>query len=121
MEIIADVTVTKTLKIWSVKGKVTIAKCLLTGRFVKRVLAQNVLSIVNAIEKGCNETYVIDSKDELKSIENFYDDKYDSTDDETYFELSKLYRKIYDTVANEFNDLLLKAREYFGLVKLRDL
>ena len=34
------------MKIWSVEGKVTIAKCVKTGRFVKRTLAQKALNNV---------------------------------------------------------------------------
>ena len=39
----AKVTATQGLKIWHVNGKVTIAKCVKTGRFVKRALAQKAL------------------------------------------------------------------------------
>ena len=37
------VTVVRGMKIWSVEGKVTIAKCVKTGRFVKRAVAQKAL------------------------------------------------------------------------------
>ena len=38
------VTVVQGMKIWSVDGKVTIAKCAKTGRFVKRAVAQKALN-----------------------------------------------------------------------------
>ena len=38
------VAVIQGMKVWSVDGKVTIAKCAKSGRFVKRAVAQKVLN-----------------------------------------------------------------------------
>lgn len=76
MEIIKS----KTLKIWLVGGKVTIAKCLKTGKFVSHIVAKAVLSAIRAIK----ESKVVNKylwwslqniRNDVKSIADYYADR----------------------------------------------
>lgn len=92
------VITSKTLKIWTVNGKVTIAKCLLTGKFVSHIVAKSVLSAVNLISDMKPSEKLLwaiqDMKAELACIKDFYADKienneYDHLSEKKYFSYEK--------------------------------
>lgn len=105
------IIVTETLKIWLVKGKVTIAKCLKSGRFVSHKLANAVLEVVEVVrtEKSQNKKVWLlqDLKREIKGIENTYWDKseffeFSNLKMSVNFErLAKKYKQIYHYLSNE--------------------
>lgn len=80
-----EIITSKTLKIWLVKGKVTIAKCLKTGKFVSHIVAKSVLSAVNAIKqaKVINKYLwwsLQDIRNDVKSIAEYYSDRLETND-----------------------------------------